>query len=255
MNGAPELAEIAFAAMLLVARLGACGLLLPGLGETEVPAPFRLALMLALVPLLLPGLMPSLPPAPDDIGAYALLIGGEIVIGLWIGMLARLVATALVMAGQLAGSFIGLSSMFAPDPAMGNQGTALSRLMGIAAAALALSSGLYALPLRALAESYVVLPAGAALSGDIAAPAMVEAGAASLALALRLAAPLLLLAVVAQAATGLLARVAPQAQVFVLAAPAQTLAGLALLALVLPAIFAHWADAARASWSLLPGLG
>ena len=55
--------------------------------------------------------------------------------------------------------------------------------------------------------------------------------------------------------TGYHARVAPQAQVFVIAAPAQTLAGLGLLALLLPAIFTHWLDAARAAWSLLPGLG
>jgi flagellar biosynthetic protein FliR len=255
VTGTPELAEIAFAALLLVARLGACGLLLPGLGEMEVPGPFRLALVLALVPLLLPGLMPSLPAAPDDIGAYALLIGTEVAIGIWIGMLARLVATAMVMTGQLAGSFIGLSSIFTPDPTMGAGSTAISRLMGIAAAALALSSGLYALPLRALAESYAVLPAGAALAGEFAAPAIVEAGANCLSLAMRLAAPLLLLSVVAQAATGLLARVAPQAQVFVLAAPAQVLAGLALMALLLPAIFAQWMDSARASWSVLPGLG
>lgn len=255
MTATPELAEIAFAAMLLVARLGACGLLLPGLGEMDVPAPFRLALVLALVPLLLPGLMPGLPRAPDDIGAYALLMGGEVAIGLWIGMLARLVALALVMAGQLAGSFIGLSSIFAPDPTMGAGSTALSRFMGLAAAALVLSTGLYALPLRALAESYAVLPAGAVLDGGFAARAMVETSAACLVLAMRLAAPLLLLAVVAQAATGLLARVAPQAQVFVLAAPAQVLAGLALFALLLPAIFAQWTDSARAAWSLLPGLG
>ncbi|WP_235962157.1 flagellar biosynthetic protein FliR [Falsiroseomonas selenitidurans] len=251
----PALADLAFAAMLLVARLGACGLLLPGLGEPEIPAPIRLALVLALVPLLLPGLLPALPAATDDLSATLLLFATEIAIGVWLGMLARLVSTALAMAGQLIGSFIGLSSMFAPDPYMGVHGTALSRLMGVAAAALALSTGLYALPLRALAESYAILPVGAALEGGHAASGIAEAGAASLALALRLAAPLLLLAVLAQAATGLLARVAPQAQVFVLAAPAQTLAGLALLALLLPALLAQWLEAARAAWSVLPGLG
>jgi flagellar biosynthetic protein FliR len=255
METVPALAEIAFAAMVVIARVGACGMLLPGTGESEVPAPIRLALVLALVPLLLPGLMPLMPPVPDTAAGAVLLLAGEMAIGIWLGMLARLVTIALAMAGQMIGTFIGLSAIFAPDPTMGAQGTALSRMMSIAAAALVLSSGLYSMPLRALAESYVVLPIGAPLGGDFAAAAMAEAGAASLALALRLAAPLLLLALLFQAATGLLSRVAPQAQVFIIAAPAQTLAGLALFALLLPAIFVHWLDAARAAWSLLPGLG
>lgn len=254
MESPPALAEIAFAAMLIIARIGACGMLLPGTGEAEIPAPIRVGLVLALVPLLLPGAMPTLPPAPDSAAGTVLLLAGEMAIGIWLGMLARLVSTALAMAGQMIGSFIGLSAIFAPDPTMGAQGTALSRMMSIAAAALALSSGLYALPLRALAESYTVLPAGALLGGDFAAAAMAEAGAANLALALRLAAPLLLLALLVQAATGLLSRVAPQAQVFILAAPAQTLVGLGLLALLLPALFAQWQESARAAWSLLPGL-
>jgi len=159
------------------------------------------------------------------------------------------------MAGQLAGTFIGLSAIFAVDPATGGQGTAMSRFAGLAAVALALASGLYELPLRALAESYVVLPAGTVLAGGVAAESMAEAGAASLALAIRLSAPLLLLAVLAQAAAGLLSRAAPQAQVFVLAMPAQTMGGLLLLALLLPALLAQWQDAARAAWSTLPGLG
>lgn len=253
MNELP-LADLAFAAMLLVARLGACGMLLPGTGEPSLPMPIRLGLVLALVPLLLPSLAPRMPAAPDDGGEALRLIATEVAVGIWIGLLARMIATALAMAGQLMAGFIGLSSMIAPDPAMGAQGTALSHFMGAAAAALALATGLYELPLRALAESYAILPPGTPLPGGAAAEAVAEGVAGSFALALRLAAPLLMLSLLAQVGTGLLARVAPQAQVFVVAAPAQTLAGLALFALLLPLMFGHWADAARAAWSLLPGL-
>ncbi|MGG5812592.1 flagellar biosynthetic protein FliR [Falsiroseomonas sp. CW058] len=248
-------ADLAFAAMLLVCRLGACGMLLPGTGEAAVPMPVRLGLVLALVPLLLPALAPAMPPAPDDAAGALRLVAGELAVGAWIGLLARLVATALAMAGQLAAGFIGLSSMIAPDPAMGAQGTALSQAMGLAAAAVVLASGLYALPLRALAESYAVLPAGAPFAAEAPAQALAEGVAACFALAVQLCAPLLVLSVLAQVATGLLSRVAPQAQVFVVAAPAQTIAGLALLALLLPAILSHWGEAARAAWSALPGLG
>lgn len=248
-------ADLTFQAVLLLARLGACGMLLPGFGEAEVPAPIRLAIVLSLVPLLLPVLAPGLPPAPPDAAEALRLIATEIAVGLWLGWLARLTFLAMTMAGQAIAFLIGLSSLLAPDAALGGQSSSVARLLGLAAAALVLATGLYALPLRALVESYSLLPAGAPLPADAAAEAIVAAGAGSIALALRLAAPLLLLALLTQAASGLLARAAPQAQVFVLAAPAQTAAGLALLALLLPAMLAYWAEALRAAWSTLPGLG
>ena len=55
---------LAFHAALLFCRLGAAVMLLPGLGEAEIPATQRLALGLGLVLALLPVLAPALPPAP-----------------------------------------------------------------------------------------------------------------------------------------------------------------------------------------------
>src|SRR4051794_28244060 len=126
---------------------------------------------------------------------------------------------------------IGLASPLQSDPSFGAQGTALSRLFGLVAAMLILSTGLYAL-LRALAESYALLPAGGALPVPGQAAMLAQAVADSLSLALRLAAPLLLAGILGQFALGLLSRLAPMVPVFVLAAPGQILAGLLLLALV-----------------------
>lgn len=246
---------LAFHAALLFCRLGACGMLLPGLGEVDVPATIRLALPLALVPLLLPVLEPALPPPPDGAAEAVRLVAVEVLTGLWLGFLARLVALALAMAGQAMGYLIGLASVLVPDPALGGTGSPLSRFLGLAAAALALSTGLYALPLRALAESYTVLPAGAPLPSGPAAEALGLAVAESLALALRLAAPFVLLSSVVYLIAGLIGRVAPQTQAFILAAPAQALIGILLLALLLPALLQDWAEAARIAWQHLPGLG
>lgn len=249
-----QLPLLAFQAALLMARLGACALVLPGLGEADVPAPLRLGLALAVTALLLPVLAPELPPPPAGIAGLAALVATEVAAGLWLGWLARLVSFALVTAGQAIGFLIGLSSLLSQDAMQGAQGLATGRLMGLAAAALVLGSGLYAVPLRALAESYALLPAGTPLPAGAAAEAVVVATAGSFALAMRLAAPLLLLGVVMQAGSGLLARAAPQAQIFVIAAPAQTLAGIALLAALLPLILEHWLQAAGAVFALLPDL-
>jgi flagellar biosynthetic protein FliR len=75
-----------------------------------------------------------------------------------------------------------------------------------------------------------------------------------MALALRLAAPLVLAAVLGNFALGLLARLAPQVQVFTIGVPGQIIAGLLLLGLLLPALIAVWLASAGEAL-LLSGAG
>jgi flagellar biosynthetic protein FliR len=250
-----SLPTLTFQAMLLFARLGAAVMLLPGLGEQEIPPTVRLALGLAMLLLLLPALAPDLPPAPEEGAAALRLVAQEVVVGLWFGGLARIAALALAMAGQAIAALTGLQGMLVSDPVLGGQTTALGRGFGLLAAALVLGAGLYGIALRALVESYSLLPAGAALPTGMAAEAIAAAGAASIELALRLAAPFVVAAVVLNLGLGLLARLAPQVQTFFVAVPGQILAGLALLALLAPPLLATFAAALREAFQTLPGAG
>ncbi len=250
-----DLAAEAFNFILLFCRLGAASLLLPGLGEQDIPPSIRLALGLTLPLLLLPVLGPALPAMPEAVPSLVRLVVLEILAGLWLGLTARLVALALVQAGQAAALMIGLSSPLQTDPSIGGQTTAPARLFGLLAAVLTLSSGLYAVPLRALVESYALLPPGAALPLGATADALAQAVADSFSLALRLAAPLLLAAILSNLALALLARVAPQVPAYTIAAPGQILLGLILLALILPSLLRVWLDEAGSSLGRMPGLG
>ena len=116
-----------------------------------------------------------------------------------------------------------------------------------------LATGLYAWPLGALVNSYALLPAGAPFPAGAAADAVAAMVTHSLSLALRLAAPFILAGVLFNAGMGLIARVAPQVQIFVVAAPAQILAGLGLLILLLPAILTLWQGAMTTGFQALPG--
>lgn len=246
---------LAFHAVLLLARLGAAAMLLPGLGEMEVPATIRVSLAAALVLALLPALAPGLPPVPEDPFAAARLIVLEALAGAWIGLLARFLALALAQAGQVLALMIGLASPLQGDQVLGGSATAPARLLGLLTATLVLSTGLYEVPLRALADSYAVLPAGAPFPADAAAERMAAVAGESLALALRVAAPFVVAGVLFNAALGLLARVAPQSQIFVIAAPAQILGGFALLAALLPAMLALWGAEIAGAFLRLPGGG
>lgn len=245
---------LAFQAVLAFARLGAAVMVLPGLGEDDVPPSIRLGLGLAVVLVLLPGLAPSLPAAPDSAAESVRLILLEVLVGLWLGGLARLIVMAMAVAGQMVALLLGLAQAMVPDPALGGLGTAPGRLLSLAAVVVVLSTGLYAIPLRALAESYTLLPPGDPFPAGAGAEAFAAAAAESLALSLRLAAPFVVAAIIINVALGLLARIAPQVQVYFVAIPGQVLLGLALLGAVMPALLGAFGEAARAAFLALPGL-
>lgn len=244
----------AFAFILVLSRVASACMLIPALGEAELPATVRAGFAMAFAILVLPVVMPLLPPPPADMLTALMLVATEAVTGLWLGWLARLIMLALPMAAQIAASMVGLANVLQPDAALGPQSTALARLFGLAAPVLILSSGLHALPLAALAGSYAVLKPGTSLSGGDAAEEVLVAVAESFSLALRLAAPFVLASIVWNVALGLLTRLVPQLQVFFTAMPGQILGGFILLSLLAGTILAAWSEAARTMLTTLPGL-
>jgi flagellar biosynthetic protein FliR len=245
------LAGQAFAFMLLLCRAGAALMSAPGWGEQDLPQTVRLGFALAFTLLLLPALAPILPAPPDAIGRAAGLIAVETGVGLLLGGAARLFALALPVAGQITALSLGISNAIVFDPVLAGQGGVLSRLFGLLAAVLVFATDLWLLPLAALAGSYRVLPAGLAFPAGDAAQLIVHALAGGFALAVQLAAPFILAALVFNGALGLLARLVPQLQVFFVALPIQVLGGLALLAVLLGSVVSAWVGAARLAISTL----
>ena len=104
----------------------------------------------------------------------------ELLVGRVLGWLARLPALALAMAGAVVSDMLGLSSVVQPDPALGGQSSALARLFGLLAPVLVLSTGLYALPLQALAGSYRLFPPGSVMPAGPLAESVTAAVSAAL---------------------------------------------------------------------------
>ncbi len=244
----------AFAFTLVLARTSVAVMLLPGLGEADPPAIIRAGLAVALTAVLLPAALPLMPPLPAGMGQLAGMVAAEMLSGALLGWLARLIALALPIAGGITSLLLGLASVLQPDPGLGGQSTALARLLNLAVPVIILSSGMYALPLEALAGSYGLVPPGEWLPVGAAAETVTAAVAQSFLLAMRLSAPFILSGFIVQAALGLLARLVPQLQVYAIAIPGQILAGLALFALLARPLLDTWQEAVRSAWLVLPGL-
>jgi len=118
-----------------------------------------------------------------------------------------------------------------------------------------LSTGLYQLPLRALAGLYQVIPAGHLLPVGDSAQLVVQAVGTVFSLALRVASPFIVAAVAWHVAMGQIARVMSRVQIYFVMMPGQILGGLALLVIVAGTMIEAWRQGAGTWLAGLPGLG
>jgi flagellar biosynthetic protein FliR len=249
-----DLPGMAFGFVLVLSRVAAALMMLPGFGEAELPTTIRAALAVLLAALLLPVVQPMLPPIPPTPGGTLALVAEECLVGLWLGWLARLVVLALPLAGQVVASMLGLTNVVQPDVTLGPQTSSLSKLFGLAAPVLIFATGLYRLPLIALSGSYELIAPGAVLPAGDLATTVIRTLVDCFALALQLSGPFVLAGIVWQVSLGIVARLVPQLQVYFAAMPGQIIGGLVLLAALSAAVLDEWQAAASASFNLLPGL-
>ena len=248
-----------FAFLLVFVRIGGACMFLPGIGEIYVTPRARLLLALAIALLLTPILGPKLPPQPNSPAALVLLLGCEATIGIFLGMVVRLLLAAMDFAGQLIALQMGIGSAIVFNPALAGQGTLIATVMGLLAIVLVFATDLHHLLLQGLVESYGVLPPG---FENFNATAMSQAFTATLSqsfsVALMMSAPFVVLGTIFNVALGLLSRLQPSLQIFFVGLPLQMYAGAAVLASMIGVMMSLWlghAADAYARLGLAPGLG
>src|SRR5258708_31784778 len=150
-----------FAAFLVFARLGSAMMLLPGIGDSYVNPRIRLVFALALTALATPVVTPLLPALPTSPIRLALMIGGEIAVGLFLGTIARILLSALQVAGTVVSINLGLSAALIFNPLLQQQESITSAFYSVAGVLIIFLADLHHPMLRALVSSYGVFqPAG-----------------------------------------------------------------------------------------------
>lgn len=217
-------AEI-FATFLLFARLGTAMITLPTIGEFFLPPRARLTLGVLIAVAAAPVVSPLLPPLPPDLPSMLMLLGGEILIGAFIGAVTRILFLALSIAGVIWSFLSGLASALLFNPVLSGQGGLQSVLLSLLGLALFFTTDMHHLLIRAAVESYTLFPAGGTLPIGGMAETVARVSANAFTLGFQLAMPMVLVALVFFTLLGLLARLMPQMQVFFVAMPLQILFG------------------------------
>jgi flagellar biosynthetic protein FliR len=234
-------AQQVFVAGLVFARLGAIVMLIPGIGETFIPARVRLSFALAMAFMLLP-VIGAAPPVPADVGGLAGAMIKEILIGLMIGAILRTFMGSLATAGEIISIQTTLSFAQTTNPTMGQATPTIATFLGLLGIVLVMATDLHHLFIAAIVKSYVLFPFTRAVQIGDAGELAVQTLSKSFALGLQLSAPIVAFSLIVNVATGLVGRVMPQFQVFFVAAPLVVLLGLSLFALSLGTIGMIWVD-------------
>ena len=226
--------------MLVFARIGAMVMLMPGLGETNIPVRVKLAIALLLTLIILPLHRASYHVDMTSMTALGVLMLHEIVIGIVLGATARVTLSALAVAGSVIAQQLGLGFVTAVDPTQGQQGLLIGNFLTILGLTLLFATDSHYLVIAALNESYRIFAPGELMSsGDVAALAT-RAFAAAFKIGMQLSAPFLVFGLVFNIGLGVLARLMPAMQVYFVGVPLSIMIGFLIFAFVLTGMMATY---------------
>jgi len=199
--------------------------------NAAVPGTLRLVLGLAIT-FALTTAMPSVPAPPPGSWLGLAILAKEALIGVSLGFAMRLAFTALELAGELIALQMGLSFATLYDPQSSGQTGVISDLFILLATLTFLSLNGHLAVLAMLAESFNLLPVGAALPVANWQGLVLMAGTV-FGMGLLMALPFLAALIITNIALGILTRAAPQLNVFAVGFPVSMFVGYAMLILAM----------------------
>ncbi|HEY4635418.1 MAG TPA: flagellar biosynthetic protein FliR [Rhodospirillales bacterium] len=210
-----------FGFFLVFARVGTALAAMPGFGAAYVPTDMRLAIGLAIAFVMTPALIAEMPAMPASVSGIAILIGGEMLIGAFLGTIATILMGALQTAGTLIAYVASLANALIQDPIAEQQSSTVASFLLVMGVVLVFTSDLHHLMLRAVADSYSLVTPGEPFPAADVSQIMARRVADAFALGLRLSAPFVIVGLTFYVGLGFLGRLMPQLQVFFFGLPIQ----------------------------------
>ena len=236
------LASQVYGVALIFARLGAFFMSMPGLSESFTPSTPRLGFSLLVSIALFPTLSAGMPGEPASLFGMTAQLVSELVIGLALGVLLRLFMAALAVAGEIISLQTTLSFAQTTNPLQAQPTTSVTTFLTIFGLTTIFASGLHLFFIAGIVHSYAVFPAGHGVPMASFNTLFVQTLSEVYELGVQMSAPVIVFSLVFNIATGLIARVMPQFQIFALSSPLSVLLGLSLLSMCLGGLGVVWTD-------------
>ena len=217
----------------------------PVLGGNNIPAQTRIAFGILLTAILVPWQPLPADAATIPLLAFAASILRELIIGLLAGFAANLTFGAIQIAGEMMAQAAGFSAARILNPMMGDSSSPFDQMFVMVALMVFLLVDGHHVFIAALKRTFDLIPVNSPLPAFLAKP-MIDLTAQLIAAGIQMALPVVGALFLTDLSLGLLARVAPQVQVFFLGLPAKVALGLMALSLTLAILMPNLVDYMRA---------
>jgi len=218
-------------------RIMAVMIHVPALGGQNIPSQVRIGLGLTLALVLFP--LQSAPTG-EMIGAFAfgVGIGKEIIIGTLVGFAADLAFGAIQIAGSAMGMGSGFESGRIFNPSLGEAGSAFDQIFVMTAAMIFLILDGHHLVLIALQKTFTAVPLNGALPFN-GLEAVLRMTSVFVASGVHMALPVMAALFLTDLTLGLLARIAPQVQVYFLGLPVKVVVAMIAMGMTFAVVFPY----------------
>lgn len=217
-------------------RIGALLVAAPLFGARTVPARVRVALALVLALVVAPVLPPPLEPVDPLSLSGALVAVREVLIGAVLGFLLQMVFGAMAMGGEIVALSMGLAFASVVDPERGASVPLVGQYFVIFATLVFVAFDGHLALIALLFDSFLLLPPSAEGFAAAGFWEVVAWGSEMFQAAVLVALPAAASLLVASVSMGMIARSAPQLNVFAVGFPLTLTLGLVLLAIALPGL-------------------
>lgn len=205
----------------------------PIMGNPSFPRRAKIGLALAITLVV----APTLPPMPQvDPGSAAglMIMGQQLLIGLAMGFVMRVVFVVVEMAGNVSGLQMGLGFATFFDPVNAAQVPVVGQFLGLLFALVFLALNGHLLMIEALAESFRLLPISVQPVAAVSMRTMAEWGGEIFRAGMLISLPIIAALLITNLAIGIMTRAAPQLNIFAVGFPLTLAAGFLVLILALP---------------------
>jgi len=203
-----SLANIIGAALAVGLRVSGLMVFAPFFNSIVIPPRIKIVLAIVITAVLYPVYSARVPPAA--VSEWPMMVAGETLVGIAIGLATSAVFEAAALAGQMLSVQMGYSLVNILDPNTQVESTVVATLHSSLAMLLFLALGVHYWILRAIARSFDYLPPGTATLNPLLTRALLHEGVIVLQLGIQIAAPVLAATLLADLMLGLLGKASPQ---------------------------------------------
>ncbi len=222
--------------LVCLARVAGFVAAIPIILASQTPAQVKAGLVFMITLVLFPVMEPSIPPVSFQPVTFILLMVSEVLIGSMIGLIARMIFTAVEYGGTVIGYQMGFAAANVFDPQNQRQISLISQFQNIFAILIFLAVDGHHVFLQVAAESYKLLPPGAFNISGEAIPYLLKLSSRIFFLGIQFSAPILAVLLLSGLILGILARVFPQLNVFLLSFPLNIGISFTVIGLTLPLV-------------------